>query len=81
MATALDAPQRGTQAEQPPAMDLDALRIGALPPRGLSGAERLVGGQLDELCDVFLRDSPLHEDLGHPSKAKPQVSLKRVGLF
>ena len=53
----------------------------AIPPGSLSGAERLVGGQLDELCDVFSPDSPLHEDLGHPSKAKPQVNLKRVGLF
>ena len=53
MATALDAPQIGTQAEQLPAMAFDALRSGTRPPRGLSGAERLVGGQLDELCDVF----------------------------
>ena len=62
-------------------MVLDALQIGDTTSRGFSGAERQVGGQLDELCDVFSPDSPLHDSLGHPPKAKSQVSLKQVGLF
>ena len=53
----------------------------AIPPESLSGAERQVRGQLDELCDDFSPDSPFHEGLERPSKAKPQVSSKQVGLF
>ena len=78
-AMALDTPRTGTR----PSGDGPrcAVNRDATPPGGLSGAERQVRGQLDELCDVFSPDSPLHDGLGHPSKAKPQVSLKQVGLF
>ena len=56
-------------------------KSGRYPSWSLSGAERQVRGQPDELCDVFSTDFPLHDGLGHPSKAKPQVSSKQVGLF
>ena len=86
---------RRSSGGRAPAMALDASRTGArpssdgprctvnrdaTPPEGLSGAERQVRGQLDELCDVFSPDPP-YDGLGHPSKAKPQVSSKQVGLF
>ena len=40
-----------------------------------------VGGQLSELCDDFSPDSPFHEGLERPLKAKPQVSFEQVELF
>ena len=55
-AMALDTPRAGTRPSSDGpryAADRDAT-----PPGGLSGAERQVGGQLDELCDVFSPDSP-----------------------
>ena len=78
-ATALDAPRTGTR----PSSDGPRCPANrdATPPEGLSGAERQVRGQPDELCDVFSPDSPLRDGLGHPSKAKPQVSFEQVGLF
>lgn len=45
------------------------------------GAKPLVGGQLSELCSVFPPDFPLHEGSRRSLHAKPQVSLKQVGLF
>ena len=78
-AMALDTPRTGTR----PSGDGPRCTVNrdATPPGGLSGAERQVRGHLDELCDVFSPDSPLHDGLRHPSKAKPQVSSKQVGLF
>ena len=78
-AMALDTPRTGTR----PSGDGPRCTVNrdATPPGGLSGAERQVRGQPDELCDVFSPDFPLHDGLGHPSKAKPQVSSKQVGLF
>ena len=79
LAMALDTPRTGTR----PSSDGPryAVNRDAAPPGGLSGAERQVRGQPDELCDVFSPDFLLHDGLGHPSKAKPQVSSKQVGLF
>ena len=54
---ALDAPRTGTRSSS------DGPRCtvnrDATPPGGLSGAERQVRGQPDELCDVFSPDFPL----------------------
>ena len=71
-AMALDAPR--TRAR--PSSDDPRCTVNrdATPPGGLSGAERQVRGQLDELCDVFSPDSPLREGLDYPSRTKPQVS-------
>lgn len=78
-AMALDTPRTGTR----PSGDGPRCPANwdATPPGGLSGAERQVRGQLDELCDVFSPDFPFHDGSGHPSKAKPQVGSKQVGLF
>ena len=48
---------------------------------GLSGAERPVGGQLDELCNVFSPDLPLRDGSKYPLKINPQVSEKYTRLF
>lgn len=79
LAMALDTPRTGTR----PSGDVPRCTVNrdATSPGSLSGAERQVRGQLDELCDVFSPDSSPHDGLGHPSKAKPQVSSKQVGLF
>ena len=58
MATALDAPQIGTQAEQLPAMALDALRIGTRSPRPLQGVFRKQRGKFVvnwTSCATFFR--------------------------
>ena len=51
LAMALDTPRTGTR----PSGDGPRCTVNrdATPPGGLSGAERQVRGQLDELCDVF----------------------------
>ena len=79
MATTPDEPQIGRKQNS-------SWQWPSMPPQievrpsegGRSGAERLVGGQLDELCDVFSPDYPLHDALERPSGAKHQVSFKKV---
>ena len=61
-AMALDTPRTGTR----PSGDGPRCTVNrdATPPGGLSGAERQVRGQLDELCDVFRPIPPPSRRLG-----------------
>ena len=71
---ALDAPRTGAR----PSSDDPRCTVNrdATPPGGLSGAERQVRGQLDELCDVFSPDSPPSRGLGLSFENKAPGQLK-----
>ena len=83
LATALGAPQIVTQS-QASGVVLDALQIGDATSRGFREQRSRLVVNWTSCATFFARfspDSPLHDGLNYPPKAKSQVSLKQVGLF